>query len=377
MAITMQASLRESEEGSSNRQAELNPMSTIREDNEQVSTDNNSQTSSTRDLPPSTSLAELQTRVELLRELERLESNLGYRPRTHARTDSLDQANPDPRPAKKSIKVRPPPEKDLYVTKDYATYQAFISTQKATAEANDWDENQLLLHAKVYLSSELRDLWESEESHHHREHGWEGMKTFLINLLGDPANRLHGAWSSALRMRPREGESDHLYMHRFFQAQKEIGADFRDINQIWLHVFLESYPWNIRNEVRRQEKFPANIPDLVALITRIKPTLPQQGRQAKTTKDGDNKNTASNTGDKPNNSQSLANRVSKPENSNNKKRFNREKGSKKENPSQNKEKEGHKSDTRDLSEVVCFKCQKKGHLAPDCPNPPAKDDKSK
>ena len=135
--------------------------------------------------PLDTSLDELREKAELLERIQSALQNLGgssnKRPREETSSETGDQ------PAKKrDLRLRPPPESELYYTKDYERYCAFISTQESTAEANGYTEEQRLAAAVMYLAPTIRKLWSSG-----LEKGtyWESLQEFLLKLLGDPANR--------------------------------------------------------------------------------------------------------------------------------------------------------------------------------------------
>ena len=141
-----------------------------------------------------------------------------------------------------TFRLRPPPESELYHTKDYKRYCAFISTQESTAEPNGYTEEQRLAVAVMYLAPTIRKLWSSALEKDTYIKTWESLQEFLLKLLGDPANRKWDAWSRFLRARPREDEEDFAYWHRWMQLRTEIGDDVNKNDQLLLHLFFESFP---------------------------------------------------------------------------------------------------------------------------------------
>jgi hypothetical protein len=177
------------------------------------------------------SLDELREKAELLERIQSALQNLGgssnKRPREEASSEIGDQ------PAKKrDLRLRPPPESELYYTKDYERYCAFISTQESTAEANGYTEEQRLAVAVMYLAPTIRKLWSSGLEKGIYTKTWESLQEFLLKLLGDPANRKWDAWSRFLRARPREDEEDFAYWHRWMQLRTEIGEDVNKNEQL-------------------------------------------------------------------------------------------------------------------------------------------------
>jgi len=187
------------------------------------------------------SLDELREKAELLERIQSALQNLGgssnKRPREETSSETGDQ------PAKRrDLRLRPPPESELYHTKDYKRYCAFISTQESTAEPNGYTEEQRLAVAVMYLAPTIRKLWSSALEKDTYIKTWESLQEFLLKLLGDPANRKWDAWSRFLRARPREDEEDFAYWHRWMQLRTEIGDDVNKNDQLLLHLFFESFP---------------------------------------------------------------------------------------------------------------------------------------
>ena len=73
------------------------------------------------------------------------------------------RGNTGDQPAKKrGLHLRPPPDSEVYLTKDYELYCAFVSTQESTAEANTgYTEEQKLAVAVMYLAPTIPKLWNS------------------------------------------------------------------------------------------------------------------------------------------------------------------------------------------------------------------------
>jgi hypothetical protein len=126
---------------------------------------------------------------------------------------------------KRDLRLRPPPESELYYTKDYERYCTFISTQESTAEANGYTEKQKLAVGVMYLAPTIRKLWSSGLEKGTCVKTWESLQEFLLKLLGDPANRKWDARSRFLRARPHEDEDDFTYWHRWMQMKMEVGED--------------------------------------------------------------------------------------------------------------------------------------------------------
>lgn len=221
------------------------------------------------------SLDELREKAELLERIQSAFQSLGgssnKRPREETSSETGDQ------PAKRrDLRLRPPPESELYHTKDYGRYCAFISTQESTAEANGYTEEQRLAVAVMYLAPTIRKLWTSALEKETHTKTWKSLQEFLLKLLGDPANRKWDAWSRFLRARPREDEEDFAYWHRWMQLKTEIGDDVNKNDQLLLHLFFESFPPYVKREVRKQPTFPETEEELLSLLARLKPSIQAQ-----------------------------------------------------------------------------------------------------
>ncbi|KAL4992892.1 hypothetical protein BDV10DRAFT_190533 [Aspergillus recurvatus] len=81
-------------------------------------------------------------------------------------------------------------------------------------------------------------------------------------------------------MEPRSKEPDYEYLRRFNEQLTEVGKDAKDPELIWLHIFLESFPPEVKAKVREQPELPKNRQDLVALITKLRPSIKATAGQA-------------------------------------------------------------------------------------------------
>jgi hypothetical protein len=215
---------------------------------------------------------ELQRRVEELQRAEYitiLQGQTSAMPfRKHARVESTIYTPPPKRP----LLSRLPTKDEQYHTTTYANYCEFTRKMQAFGNTNGYTEEDLLHLAVLYLDSTLQGLW-SEESAIIQSPTWDDLREFLLRQLGDPADRLHTAWSKALRMRCQDGESDYAYLQRWREQWSELGEDGQNLDTILLRIFFESYPQNIKQKVREQSNFPTTLADLVSLITKLRPSI--------------------------------------------------------------------------------------------------------
>jgi hypothetical protein len=220
------------------------------------------------------SLDELREKAELLERIQAALENLGGSSNKRRREETPETGD---QPAKKrDLRLRPPPDSELYLTKDYERYCAFVSTQESTAEANGYTEEQKLAVAVMYLAPTIRKLWNSGLEKGTCSKDWESLQEFLLRLLGDPANRKWDAWSKFIRARPREDEDDFAYWHRWMQLKTEIGEDVNKNDQLLLHLFFESFALHVKREVRKQPTFPNTEEELLSLLARLRPSIQAQ-----------------------------------------------------------------------------------------------------
>lgn len=213
--------------------------------------------------------ARLREQLELHKENARLRQEIDSNLRIHARTESLEQANQNPRPAKRpDVKIKPLAEQEQYRTVNYRTLRAFINNQETSANANGYDESQRLAVAEAYLQYTLADLWRDAVAEGQYTRDWKSFCEFLERDLGDPAKRRQDAWSKALRIKPFPDESGTAYLQRFRELRSEIGDDSKDVQKVWLHVFFESLPLSHKQKVRERDEFPKTEQDLVALLAK-------------------------------------------------------------------------------------------------------------
>jgi hypothetical protein len=225
-------------------------------------------------------LEQLRERYELIQKMHGLFADMGMLPNKRTRSESLDASTANANAAKKvAIRMKPPTEAELYCTKDYAHFRAFISNQEATAAANGIDDEQQLAVAVAFLTPTLRELWKTALRGGQHLNDWDGLQAFLLGQLGDPANRKIEAWSRFLHARPKEGEDDFTYWHRWMEMKSEIGEDANDLDKVLLHLFFESFAPAIKREVRKQTKFPDTQQELISLLARLKPALQFQQQQ--------------------------------------------------------------------------------------------------
>lgn len=220
---------------------------------------------------------------------------------------------------------------------------------EAFGTTNQYTDDDVFRLAVTYLDSTLQGLWAAESGV--TPHTWGALRKFLLQQLGDPADRLHVAWNKALHMRPGTEDNDYAYLQRWREQWSELGSEGHDKEKIILRMFFESYPHIIKQKVREQTTFPSNLADIVALITKLRPSLNLQSRG---TKDNDSNSAA--TSNQPNNSS----------------RVKKNKGS-----SRGQDKLGNHTVQKPDSAKKdnnnrCYSCGDPGHIKPNCPKEAAK-----
>jgi hypothetical protein len=160
-------------------------------------------------------LEQLRERYELMQKMHGIFADMGMLSNKRMRSESLDTSTASSNATKKvAIRMRPPTEAELYYTKDYAHFRAFVSNQESTAAANGIDDEQRLAVAIAFLVPTLRDLWKTALRGGTHSNDWDGLQAFLLGQLGDPENRKIEAWNRFLHAKPKEGEDDFAYWHR-------------------------------------------------------------------------------------------------------------------------------------------------------------------
>jgi Zinc knuckle len=226
---------------------------------------------------PRTPIEQLREEFDLLRNIKSLVDAAKTNKRSRADID--ESSEPESQLAKRQqVRIRPPTESELYVTKDYSHYRAFISTQNSTADANGYGEDQKLAVAIMYLSSTLRELWNVGVESETYTRSWPALQEFLLSQLGDPENRRIEAWGRFLHASPHEGEDDFAYWHRWMQMITEIGPEGGSLEKERLHLFFESFPEYIKREVRKQAVFPKTPQELISMLARLRPSIQAQQR---------------------------------------------------------------------------------------------------
>jgi hypothetical protein len=263
--------------------------------------------------------------------------------RKHDRDGSISSIPPPKRP----LLSRIPAKEEQYHTTNYANYCSFTRKIKAYGDTGNYSDEDLLHLAVLYLDSTLQGIWELESAAKDNP-TWNDLCEFLQLQLGDPADRLHMAWSKALRMRAMEGENDYAYLQRWREQWSELGDEGLDINTIMLRIFFESYPATVKQRVREQSQFPTTLAELVSLITKLRPSLPVPPRGQS------NQGTRSANHLPRKNSPPRGSRE-KPKTSQGYDRPGYSKGRKEGSPS-----------NRDQG-TRCFKCNEPGHIKPNCP----------
>jgi hypothetical protein len=226
---------------------------------------------------PTASIEQLREEFDLLRSIKSLVGAAKTNKRSRADVDESSEA--ESQPAKRQqVRIRPPTESELYVTKDYSHYRAFVSTQNSTADANGYGEDQKLAVAVMYLSPTLRELWDVGVESETYARSWPALQEFLLSQLGDPENRRIEAWGRFLHASPSEGEEDFAYWHRWMQMITEIGPEGASLEKERLHLFFESFPEYIKREVRKQAVFPKTPQELISMLARLRPSIQAQQR---------------------------------------------------------------------------------------------------
>jgi len=306
----------------------------------------------------------LQKRQALMRSILQMQDELGIpRARQVAGQGPAELLSATPLAKRPDVRIRPPPDSEKYSTRDYAHYRSFITNQKATSDANGWDEAQRVAVTKVYLNHILYTLWEDKVLRDNSQETWKDLCEFLESQLGDSANRRMEAWERLLLAKPRDEEADNTYLQRWMEMKAEVGEDTREIDTVWLHIFYMSFPTIVRRKICEQPTFPSSVQDFIALLAKLRPNIAFQQAQNSRIK----QRLQGQTGQLPGS-------ASIPPSQNWRKRP-RESPSPTRDPSKQKEltpassARDKKSSQTDLSRITCFNCGQKGHYKNNCPEP--------
>lgn len=271
--------------------------------------------------------------------------------RKHDRMHSYTQRDPPP---KRQLLTRLPTKEEQYHTTTYASYCEFTRRIHAFGEGNHYTDEDRVNLAVLYFDSNLQGLWAREVSIT-QSRTWNALCQFLLRQLGDPADRLHVAWSKALRMRQDEGESDFAYLQRWQEQWSELGHEGQDHETIILRLFFDSFSPAIKQKIREQNEFPKNPADLASLITKLRPSIQTQASRSQSTQNTKSANQGNHPNQQNSSSRSTQGRGGSSQTQRNRGHIGNYQIRK---PDQNKNKR---------SGPVCYYCEEPGHVKPDCP----------
>ncbi|EAS30246.3 uncharacterized protein CIMG_13627 [Coccidioides immitis RS] len=298
-------------------------------------------------------IQQLREKTKLLKKMVKWQAKLNDTLQTsqkHLRSESLDIATSNPTPAKRSSVLSPLQHTKLYQTGTYKEYRRFTSNIESIRDASGLNNEETLAYALIGLDYIESELWGVYREQNPLKNNWNGLKEFLHMRLGDPTNRTRKSWRALFSLRKSPDETDYAYHRRFLERTLEIGEEFEDLAKLKKNLFIWSLDKPMRTKLDEQLEIPDDIDDIVALATRLRPSVSvayaKNAPHAKPT----NPVGSARRGMKTNDSRLPMDKRSQPQ------RPVREMGK-----DLIKDREALRKDGK------CFECRQKGHLARDCP----------